>query len=1740
MVSKALPTAETAQRQARLLTAARALASERAISYALVLVAIIFDLYFLHPEVATLVPRLNDGVMHLLGVQRALSALKAGQDPTDPWFAPMVLGYPLFHYYQHLPYVLPAVLSFLLHEPLSAPVLFSWTSYLLLSLFPVSIYWSMRKLGFSYLQSGFAGLAAPLIATNGLFGFDLESYTWAGYGLYTQLWGMLLLPPALALGYVALKEGRGNFWAVLLLSATALSHLAFGYMALASLALFALLSPSRAEIWRRTRRLALILVPFTLVTGYFLIPLLLDSGYFNHSVWDPAYKYDSYGAAWVLGKLVHGELFDFGRFPSFTLLAGVGMALCLRRWREERYRVPAVLAVLWLLLYFGRPTWGILFNLTPLSRDLYLHRLIAGVHLGGIFLIGLGLAVPWQWALGRRNRRYLLAPALITLLLLYPVYSERIAYLGRNVQWMGATQDAYASEQKDIDGLLKTLQNAPPGRVYAGLAGQWGKQYTVGAVHMYDLLTSADLDTVAFLYHPWSLNGDVQVLFDESRPEQYDLFNIRYVVAPRDRQFPDFVRPIGDFGRHRLYRVDTTGYFDLVGSDQTFVGDKQTWYPAASSWLRSDLPRAKQDLAIVFGSASDNPSLPTLAQAGSVLARTLADAGPSRGRVVSERVESNAYLATVQVDRPSTLMLKVTYHPNWHAYIDGVETETAMVMPSYVGVKVSPGTHSVRLVYRPQPLRWFLMIVGLLTLLVLAVAQWRGDSALRLARRVAAGRPHPNPLPEGEGIGAYPKPPTAGEAISVVWKRSSGLLPPAGAGAGGAAGEHPSIEGGGEVSSLSLAGEGRGEGESRAAGNGRAAPAFAHWRGAWSEALARVRSFVVAGPAWRSLGLLLVAATALRALLTPLYAYLPGDALDEYAWKRWMQAIHGHGILNIFQAARTDYVGYHWDLWLLSKVYDWFGSSYVEFPPAPGQAYRPFAESLHLLLKVPPLVFDALLIVAVFAATLALTKRRGLALIAASVIALQPAVIYDSAVWAQIDASITAAMLGAIVLIALGRPGWGWGLWALGFMIKPQPIVIAPLLAVLTFRTYGWRGLLRGAAAGLLVAAAVLGPWILHGDLDRIVGIYRFVFGGGFGAERLSGSAWNLWWFWDLRLHALPTDTVFFNAPGFPTYHQVGLALSACAGALALVYLWRRPSLTGALIASAYVAFAFYMLPTSTHERYLFPFLAFLLPVAVMERRWLWIYLPASLAFFLNLVVFAPPIHNYSGRWLDSPLSIAVASVNALLFSAFTFALARRMDCRRLIRATTSWLARASCGQGAASLDPRHTPIRPPRVEPHHRRTLWALLAAWRANANLSRDARWLAALLLAGAALAVVAIVGLLLPGSVFQYAYAVNASEPVTTIYAFDGGQTFLLVTLALLCGCFVLALAAAARLSSRRALVAALAGTALLIMLFVAVYPGGALDLFHNMADARTLWVYGQNPLTVPPGVHAHDPIMAAAIAWRNTPSFYGPLTYLAYGLPLKVGGDDLLANLIAFKALNGLALLILAGLAGHTAGSLSPNRRVQAIVLVGWNPLMLYEVIGNGHNDILMGLPMLAALALACRFAATGSFVALGASVAAKYATAVLAPVIWLWLWLSDDKWERRKLILLALVGAFAAIALYLAFGRGVAGAGAIATGYRPVRSPRALIAYALEPLLGSAAVSVAGYLCLALFAILALGALARLNRTTRSLFVVSFWVLLALTVLTTRQVYPWYLVWFIPLGAVLAGSLAADIAVLASL
>lgn len=430
----------------------------------------------------------------------------------------------------------------------------------------------------------------------------------------------------------------------------------------------------------------------------------------------------------------------------------------------------------------------------------------------------------------------------------------------------------------------------------------------------------------------------------------------------------------------------------------------------------------------------------------------------------------------------------------------------------------------------------------------------------------------------------------------------------------------------------------------------------------------RRMSIAIRRPSLSALGLgaLIGLALAARLPLFPQVAYMapnPTPLSDSAVWEVWSRALWQHGLDDLSAIEPRTYVGYHYVFWAVGQVYALM---------SPG--FELGTDRLLYLLKIPPVIFDLLLIPLIFAATrrvcgllpdcetsarelrpVAWLEERGLAardtlgLSAAAVFVLSPAVIYDSAVWAQSESVITFFMLGAVLLLAAGRPGAAWALWSVAFIVKPQPVVIVPALAAFTLWRFGWTGVARGAAGALAGAAGALGYIVMTGNGPYVLDVYRELFQTY--DTQISVNAWNVWWPWQQESGLRASDVLFSVGPVSASVEAVSFALLVATTVITLAYLHTRRDLVGLLAACAMLVFAFYLFPMSTHERYLYPLFAFAAPLAVLAPRWLLLYLPLAASFFLNVYFASPTDPDMSKAWLNSDLGYAMAGLNLAIFA---------------------------------------------------------------------------------------------------------------------------------------------------------------------------------------------------------------------------------------------------------------------------------------------------------------------------------------------------------------------------------------------------------------------------------------------------------------------------------------------------------
>ncbi len=168
----------------------------------------------------------------------------------------------------------------------------------------------------------------------------------------------------------------------------------------------------------------------------------------------------------------------------------------------------------------------------------------------------------------------------------------------------------------------------------------------------------------------------------------------------------------------------------------------------------------------------------------------------------------------------------------------------------------------------------------------------------------------------------------------------------------------------------------------------------------------------------------------------------------------------------------------------------------------------------------------------------------------------------------------------------------------------------------------------------------------------------------------------------------------------------------------------------------------------------------------------------------------------------------------------------------------------------------------------------------------------------------------------------------------------------------------------------------------------YPALTYDLFNYVMTAKVAFAYHENPYIVMPVEIPNDPNLAFTRA-ANKVALYGPVWILITAIPHVVGGGDVWATLIAFKLLNAAVYV------GFSYFIWRLTKNLTNVIFFALNPLVLIEVLMNGHNDIYMMAFALFGLFLWYQKRIMRKIVGvilLAASWFVKEATVVLAPLL----------------------------------------------------------------------------------------------------------------------------------------------------
>ncbi len=384
----------------------------------------------------------------------------------------------------------------------------------------------------------------------------------------------------------------------------------------------------------------------------------------------------------------------------------------------------------------------------------------------------------------------------------------------------------------------------------------------------------------------------------------------------------------------------------------------------------------------------------------------------------------------------------------------------------------------------------------------------------------------------------------------------------------------------------------------------------------------------------------LAAAAAFRAYLLPFASNYDLELIRQFS-----ERLADVGPHDYYLASYDHYLpGYLYVLWGIGELHKAF------FADVSTATYL-------IILKLPANLFD---FATAFLIYKAVSKRLSFypALAACALYLFNPAIFYNSAVWGQFEAAQTFFMFAAIYLLLERRPELATISMAVAVLVKAQAVGLVPVFAVALLLSTPPRRIASSAAMGIAVLFLIQLPFFTREPFfNGIVSLTRQTLNN---YPFTSLNAWNLW------------EIV----GGFPTgdatkwlginYQRWGQVLWLATQAVAAFWLFRRPRDDDWAVywAASLALFAFFVLPTRIHERYLFPFFAFFVVAAMLSRYrmpLLVLYAFVSVLHFLNLYfVQHYPIFNV---FFSFALSHHV-EVSALLLGSFML----------LVLPTVTWL----------------------------------------------------------------------------------------------------------------------------------------------------------------------------------------------------------------------------------------------------------------------------------------------------------------------------------------------------------------------------------------------------------------------------------------------------------------------------------
>ncbi|MDD7403423.1 MAG: glycosyltransferase family 39 protein [Butyribacter sp.] len=337
-----------------------------------------------------------------------------------------------------------------------------------------------------------------------------------------------------------------------------------------------------------------------------------------------------------------------------------------------------------------------------------------------------------------------------------------------------------------------------------------------------------------------------------------------------------------------------------------------------------------------------------------------------------------------------------------------------------------------------------------------------------------------------------------------------------------------------------------------------------------------------------------------------------GYDVDISCFLAWADMIFENGIGNFYSLdAFTDYPpGYMYILYVI-------GGMRAVFHIAQSSVFS------IILTKLPAIICDMITGWLVYKIASKKIKERGAAVLA-GVFLITPAIVMDSAIWAQVDSVFTLFIVLMCYLITKKKLIPAYFVFAIGILIKPQSLIFTPVLIygiidqvfIDSFRDYDrnhfWKKFFihlgSGLSAILLIALLML-PFGFSDALKQYtetLGSYPYA----------SVNAYNIWAMFGKNW---VSQTETFLGISYQVWGSISI-LATVAGTTVL-HFKSKDRQSKYYFEAALIVISVFTLSVRMHERYVYPAIVLLLlAYAVRPRKKIYLaYLFVSAGCFMNM-----------------------------------------------------------------------------------------------------------------------------------------------------------------------------------------------------------------------------------------------------------------------------------------------------------------------------------------------------------------------------------------------------------------------------------------------------------------------------------------------------------------------------------------